>query len=93
MKNNSLIKVNDKSSIENLYSNILKNKYFLIKDSNNYFISKGNFYSSKISNDQIKKIFFNKLNLSNQSVKKNFELFSSYNYVSIIYWVSCPINF
>lgn len=93
MKKNTLIKINSTSSYKNIQEILIKNKIFLIKNGLDYYIGYGNTFNSEINSEQIKDIFFNKVDISNEKIKKNYEMFCKYKKITIFYWVSSPLVF
>jgi len=91
MKKNTLIKIN-KTEDYNLLSKIInKDKIFLFYEKNKFYICIGDTFSSNINKNQIKNIFFNKLDLSDPKILSNYELFCKFNKLTIIYWISTKI--
>ncbi len=93
MKDNKLIKINKLDDYKILDSLILKEKIFMMVDKNNYFICYGDSYTSEINSNQIKNIFFNKLDINDQKNKSNFDLFNKFNHLSIFYWISTKVDY
>ncbi len=93
MKKNTLIKINNTSSYKDIDNILSKNKIFLITNKNQYYISYGNSFNSDINSEQIKDIFFNKVNLSNEKIYKNYQMFCKFKKITFIYWVATPILF
>lgn len=93
MKKNTLVKINNTSSYKDIDNILAKNKIFLIVNKDQYYISYGNTYNSEINSEQIKEIFFNKVNLSDEKIYKNYEMFCKFKKITFIYWVCTPILF
>ncbi len=93
MKKNTLIKINSTATYKNIQEVLSKNKIFLIKNESTHYIAYGNTFNSEITSEQIKDIFFNKVDLSNEKIKKNYEMFCKYKKITIMYWISSPIVF
>ncbi len=92
MKKNTLIKINKSDDYKLLNEIIQKEKIFLFGDKKKYHICMGDCLISNINKNQIKNIFFNKLDISDPKIASNYELFCKYNKISIIYWVSTKIS-
>ena len=92
MKRNTLIKITKPDDYKLLNNIILKEKIFLICEKNKFFVSVGDIISSSINKNQIKNIFFNKLDINDPKIASNYELFCKYNKISIIYWISTKIS-
>jgi hypothetical protein len=93
MKKNTLIKIKNNITHKNIDNILSKDKIFLIKENNNYYVTFGNKLESDINNNQIKNIFFNKTNMNDQKIIKNYEFFCKFKKISFIYWIAIPINF
>lgn len=92
MKRNTLIKITKPDDYKLLNNIMLKEKIFLLCEKNKFFICVSDIISSNINKNQIKNIFFNKLDISDPKIASNYELFCKYNKISIIYWVSTKIS-
>ncbi len=93
MKKNTLIKIKNNITHKNIDNILSKDKIFLIKENNNYYVAFGNKLESDINNNQIKNIFFNKTNMNDQKIIKNYEFFCKFKKISFIYWIAIPITF
>lgn len=93
MKKNTLIKINNTTSYKNIDNILTKNKIFLMIDKDQYYISYGNTFNSEINSEQIKEIFFNKVNLSDEKIYKNYQMFCKFKKITFIYWIGTPILF
>ena len=91
MKKNTLIKINKPDDYKLLNEIIQKEKIFLLSDKKKYYVAKGDYLISNINKNQIKNIFFNKLDISDPKISSNYELFCKYNKITIIYWISTKI--
>jgi hypothetical protein len=91
MKKNKLIKISQTDNYKKLNNSLQKNTIFLINNKDNYYIGYGNKYSSEIKTDQIKKIFFNNLDITDTKIIKNYELFSKYKIITFLYWTQTLI--
>jgi len=91
MKKNTLIKINQTEDYNLLSKIINKDKIFLFYEKNKFYICIGDTFSSNINKNQIKNIFFNKLDLSDPKILSNYELFCKFNKLTIIYWISTKI--
>ena len=91
MKKNTLIKINKPDDYKLLNEIIQKEKIFLLSDKKKYYVSIGDYLISNINKNQIKNIFFNKLDISDPKIASNYELFCKYNKITIIYWISTKI--
>jgi hypothetical protein len=92
MKRNTLIKITKPDDYKLLNNIMLKEKIFLLCEKNKFFICVGDIISSSINKNQIKNIFFNKLDINDPKIASNYELFCKYNKISIIYWISTKIS-
>ncbi len=91
MKKNKLIKISKTDNYSKLDLVLNNSKIFLIENKQNYYIGYGNHFSLEIKPEQIKKIFFNNLDLSDTKINKNFELFSKYKIITFLYWTETKI--
>ncbi len=91
MKKNTLIKINKSNDYKLLNEIIQKEKIFLLCDKKKYYVSMGDYLISNINKNQIKNIFFNKLDISDPKIASNYELFCKYNKITIIYWICTKI--
>ena len=92
MKKNTLIKITKQDDYKLLNNIMLKEKIFLLCEKNKFFVCIGDMFSSNINKNQIKNIFFNKLDINDPKIASNYELFCKYNKISIIYWISTKIS-
>ena len=92
MKDYTLIKIKNNTNLKLIYNNIKNNNIFILKKESKYYISIGNSITTKINNNEISNLFFNK-NLVKNINKINYDFFSQYNNLTIFYWVSSPIIF
>lgn len=92
MKNYKLIKIKNNKNLKLILENIQKNKIFILKKKNNYLLSYGKFLTIN-NNDDIINLFFKK-NLINNNIKdnQNYEIISKFDYITIFYWISSPID-
>jgi hypothetical protein len=90
---NTLIKIKNPKGYDEIKNSLSKNNSFIIKDNDNYYMSFGKQINSFINKDIIKKIFFNKIDLDNDNNRKNFNLITKFNKLTIIFWISTKINF
>jgi hypothetical protein len=79
MKKNTLIKINNTHAYKNIFSILEKDKIFILNNSDDYYVGYGNIFNSNINPEQIKDIFFNKVNLSDEKIKNNYEMFCKFN--------------
>lgn len=91
MKKNTLIKISKNDDYQLLSNIINKDKIFLFCEKNKFYVCIGDAFSSNINKNQIKNIFFNKLDLSDPKILSNYELFCKFNKLTIIYWISTKI--
>lgn len=91
MKKNTLIKISKPDDYKLLNEIIQKEKIFLLCDKKKYYVSTGDYLTSNINKNQIKNIFFNKLDISDPKIANNYELFCKFNKITIIYWISTKI--
>ena len=92
MKRNTLIKITKPDDYKLLNNIMLKEKIFLLCEKNKFFVCVSDIISSSINKNQIKNIFFNKLDINDPKIASNYELFCKYNKISIIYWISTKIS-
>jgi hypothetical protein len=92
MKKNTLIKITKQDDYKLLNNIMLKEKIFLLCEKNKFFVCMGDIFTSNINKNQIKNIFFNKLDITDPKIASNYELFCKYNKISIIYWISTKIS-
>ena len=88
---NTLIKINKPDDYKLLNEIIQKEKIFLLCDKKKYYVANGDYLISSINKNQIKNIFFNKLDISDPKIASNYELFCKYNKITIIYWICTKI--
>jgi len=93
MKKNTLIKINNTHAYKNIFSILEKDKIFILNNSDDYYVGYGNIFNSNINPEQIKDIFFNKVNLSDEKIKNNYEMFCKFKKITLIYWINTPIYF
>ncbi len=91
MKKNTLIKINKPDDYKLLNEIIQKEKIFLLCDKKKYYVAYGDYLISSINKNQIKNIFFNKLDITDTKISANYELFCKYNKITIIYWICTKI--
>lgn len=91
MKKNTLIKITKSDDYQLLYDIISKEKVFLLCDKSKFYVCIGDIFTSDINKNQIKNIFFNKLDINDPKIASNYELFCKYNKLTIIYWISTKI--
>jgi hypothetical protein len=88
--NTNLIKIKKNDEYDKIAKLIESNKniFLLVDDMNNHYITHGNYIVCDISNDDIKTVFFQNLDSTND---KNLQILKNFSNVKIFYYTSTKI--